>query len=388
MNPPAPILPTEAAAPSMSALARQPRALKALGLIGLLWLLFCLLIVLAGFADVARMGRREAMAGAIVDGLVGFPPLTLYHWWLWLHAETHPQGWSQPGPLLKTFAVSMAVYLICWVPYTHLVMLLQQGQPLSQLWSAIQKQRSVYLIYDAMLACCAFLVQFGYTALRLAQRREQAWRQEQTANLQLRLTLLQGQLEPHFLFNALNGISALVRGGDRSQALSALSRVSELLRYALRASRHEWLSLADELQFIRDYVELQTLRFGAGLSLRWRIDETIDWQDIACPPLLLQPLVENAIRHGLEAGDGVGDIDLQLRLEQGMVRLRLDNRLPTEPGLGIKGHGLGVPSTRERLTMLFGEQASLQTQIEQGRFIVSLSFPARGLDETLDRADR
>ncbi|KZS00924.1 Uncharacterized protein APZ42_002590, partial [Daphnia magna] len=127
--------------------------------------------------------------------------------------------------------------------------------------------------FEFMVVTGTFAAVVGLSAWQRSRRRERDWALAQSDNLRLRLTLLQGQLEPHFLFNTLNGVSSLVRAGERGQALSALSRVSELLRYALRVSRLDWVTVQDELDFVRDYLALQSLRFGAGLRLSWQLDE-------------------------------------------------------------------------------------------------------------------
>jgi hypothetical protein len=137
---------------------------------------------------------------------------------------------------------------------------------------------------DAMTASAGLALQIGWAFWRHAQAQREAALRASAENLSLRLALLQGQLEPHFLFNTLNSISALVRGAERAVALQALNRLSDLLRYALRASQQRWVSAADELAFVDDYVALQRLRFGKGLQWQTEVDTT-DWALWACPPL-------------------------------------------------------------------------------------------------------
>jgi two-component system sensor histidine kinase AlgZ len=152
---------------------------------------------------------------------------------------------------------------------------------------------------------------------RQARERELAWQRSQTDMLNLRLALeeqrmlaLRAQLEPHFLFNALNAISALVRDGDKPLALGGIGRLSDLLRYALSASvRNNRATVAAELQFVRDYLDLQRLRYGERLQVRIDGDDDL-LHEVECPPLLLQPLIENALRHDLDCRDGPSDIRL------------------------------------------------------------------------------
>lgn len=360
------------------------------------WLLFCLLLVLAQTNDAAKLGRTQLSFGVLLkDSLPLFPPFLLLSWCLFMQAQSWPRLWSSPAALLKNFVVCISVFMVVWTGYVSAIDLWQNGKPLSLWWQHIGSQRWFNRFYDFVLASSSFAVQAGLCALGAARKRELDWRREQTDNLRLRLTLLQGQLEPHFLFNALNSISALVRGSDRSTALSALSRVSELLRYALRASRSNWVTVQDELDFVRDYLALQRLRFGEGLQVRWTLQEgpgAPAWAEIACPPLIFQPLIENAIRHGLEAHEGQGVIELSLSCpEPGRLVFLIRNPLPAEAARQ-PGHGLGLSATRQRLTMLYGEQAQLHSQAmpQSACFETELTLPCRDAvhEEDSERAGR
>lgn len=214
---------------------------------------------------------------------------------------------------------------------------------------------------------------------RLARAREAGWRRAQSDNLALQLALeqqrmlaLRAQLEPHFIFNALNAISALVRTGDRPLALSGIARLSDLLRYALAAGARETVTIGEELQFVHDYLALQRLRYGA--RLRFSLDgdsETVRHGD--CPPLLLQPLIENALRHDLDSHDGESDIRLSFEVSGNEVLIRVSN--PLQPhATPNPGAGLGLHNTRERLQSS-SQQARLQTQRLDGRFLVEIRMP-------------
>lgn len=219
---------------------------------------------------------------------------------------------------------------------------------------------------------------------RQAKERELAWQRTQTDVLNLRLALeeqrmlaLRAQLEPHFLFNALNAISALVRSGDRTVALGGIGRLSGLLRYALAASVRNMTTVADELQFVRDYLDLQRLRYGERLQVRIDgADELLE--RVQCPPLLLQPLVENALRHDLDCHDGPGDIRLSFRQEGAYLSISVANpvgeRLTANPGAG-----LGLANTRDRLNLL-SPAASLQAGRRGALFVAEVRLPLAGPD--------
>lgn len=214
---------------------------------------------------------------------------------------------------------------------------------------------------------------------RQARARELAWQRAQNDMLNLRLALeeqrtlaLRAQLEPHFLFNALNAISALVRDGDKALALGGIGRLSELLRYALSASARTTTTVAAELDFVRDYLALQRLRYGERLCVH--IEGAGDLlHEVACPPLLLQPLLENALRHDLDCRAGPSDIRLCFSEEGETLAIRVTN--PAGAGLSPNpGAGLGLANTRERLRLLH-PGAQLHAGLEGGRFVAEVRLP-------------
>ena len=223
----------------------------------------------------------------------------------------------------------------------------------------------------------AAILAFFYS--RQARERELAWQRSQTDMLNLRLALeeqrmlaLRGQLEPHFLFNALNAISALVRSGDKPLALHGINLLSELLRYVLTASVRNTATLAEELRFVQDYLALQRLRYGERLQVHVEgADESLSRAE--CPPLLLQPLVENALRHDLECSEEASDIRLSFVREDGAVLVRVSN--PARRGVKANpGAGLGLPNTRDRLRLMHAE-ASLRAGLEGERFVAEIRLP-------------
>lgn len=214
---------------------------------------------------------------------------------------------------------------------------------------------------------------------RQAKERELDWQRSQTDMLNLRLALeeqrmlaLRAQLEPHFLFNALNAISALVRGGDRPLALHGIGLLSELLRYVLSASAGNCTTVAAELQFVRDYLDLQRLRYGE--RLRIHIEGALEGlQDVACPPLLLQPLVENALRHDLDCCEGPSDIRLSFIEEDEALLVRVTN--PARDGVPANpGAGLGLANTQDRLRLMHPE-ATLRAGRQGERFVAEVRLP-------------
>ncbi len=231
--------------------------------------------------------------------------------------------------------------------------------------------------------CVAVIAACSWNDGRL---RELAWMQSQSDNLALRLELeqqrllaLRGQLEPHFLFNALSAISALVRCDDKRVALDGINHLSALLRYALEAGARDHVSVREERQFLDDYLALQRLRYGARLNVRIDGDsEVVLGADI--PPLLLQPLIENALRHDLDCHDRASDIRVVFSTDAQCMAIHVSNpagdaRSPN-PGLG-----LGLRHVRERLQLAYGDSAVLHTGLHDGRFVVDIRMPLHGAEQ-------
>ncbi len=211
-------------------------------------------------------------------------------------------------------------------------------------------------------------------------------RERRAAELEQRLTAarlqaLLMQLNPHFLFNTLNAISSLMHQ-DVEAADRMLVRLSELLRRALDTRDRQEVPLREELEFLERYLEIEQTRFRERLTVRRAIDETL--LDAMVPNLVLQPLVENAIKHGIEKQRKPGVIELGARAENGQVVLTVrDNG----PGLAAsaarpnpKGHGIGVGNTRRRLQQLYGQRQELVMRDAEGggtEVVVRLPLRAR-----------
>ncbi len=210
-------------------------------------------------------------------------------------------------------------------------------------------------------------------------------RERRAAELEQRLTAarlqaLQMQLNPHFLFNTLNAISSLMHQ-DVDAADRMVVRLSELLRRALDTRDRQEIPLREELEFLDRYLEIEQTRFRDRLTVKRSIDVTL--LDAHVPNLVLQPLVENAIKHGIEKQRKPGIIELGARREEDQVVLTVHDN---GPGLAAaaarpkrKGHGIGVGNTRRRLEQLYGRrQEFLMRDAEGGGTEVIVRFPFRG----------
>ncbi|MBY0579156.1 MAG: histidine kinase [Burkholderiales bacterium] len=172
--------------------------------------------------------------------------------------------------------------------------------------------------------------------------------------IEARLKLLQAQIEPHFLFNTLANVSSLI-DVDPSEAKHLLEHLNDWLRTALICARSEEATLGDELDLLENYLRILSIRFGERLN--WRIEAGDATRSTRFPPMLLQPLVENAVRHGIEPKPGPGEIRIRASLHKDALRVEV-----ADSGAGLAaepGQGTGLANVRARLAALYGEAGRL-----------------------------
>jgi hypothetical protein len=174
-----------------------------------------------------------------------------------------------------------------------------------------------------------------------------------------RLGALRMQMQPHFLFNSLNAISVIVRDRDTATALRMLELLSEMLRRVMRADRPQEVTLADEVDFVRQYLAIEEIRFSDRLRPVFAIDSKL--LSAALPEFLLQPLVENALRHGLAKRVTATLLRIEARREgDELVLAVIDDGPGPDDGATEPSEGVGLGNTRERLVTLYGGRARLQ----------------------------
>jgi signal transduction histidine kinase len=190
-----------------------------------------------------------------------------------------------------------------------------------------------------------------------------------------RLDLLRARLQPHFLFNTLNDIAELMHE-DTERADLMLTHLAELIRHSLRDRTSANITLGEEVAFLDRYLDLARMRFQERLSVRMNIPE--DLKHAMVPNLLLQPLVENAIRHGVARRNG-GDVSVDARRDGSTLHLEVrDNG----PGLGARepSEGIGLRTTRERLTAQFGERCTLELRdLAGGGVCAAINLPLQSV---------
>lgn len=196
------------------------------------------------------------------------------------------------------------------------------------------------------------------------------WRDQVRANAKASLQALQARINPHFLFNSMNTIAALVRR-DPHTAEAAIEDLSDLFRAALGDENAE-ATLAEELQIARQYLAIEQLRLGTRLRLDWQLAADLPMQ-IRMPRLTLQPLFENAVIHGIAMLPEGGEIRVTAASGKGLLQLSLCN--PVADGQTIAGHGHALESIRRRLALYYGDKAELTADSNNGLFCVRIGIP-------------
>ncbi len=202
----------------------------------------------------------------------------------------------------------------------------------------------------------------------------QQWRRNVEAEAQSRVRALQARIRPHFLFNSMNTIASLTRTDPRV-AEQAIADLSDLFRASLREHR-ERIPLGSEIEIARAYERVERLRLGDRLRVDWQVDALP--MDTPVPALFLQPLLENAVYHGIEPLDKGGTIRVTGRREGSTAVLTIDNPIAAKLVARRPGHQIGLDNVRQRLDLMFHGETDLEIVEGPERFIVTLRFPIGG----------
>lgn len=354
----------------------MPSWLRALLLHLLLWTTLCAIAGIGTYVDGARYGDQRTFWMMTLGWWCGYLVMMALGYAAYLAYRRHPGWLATPRRIASGYLLFIAL-----------------GWPLAMLGLAYRRCYKFdlepnlantvhyWLTMDKFEWFVVFVLLTMAFGMVVAQR---LWHQRQVqardmAAVQLalerqRLAALRGQLEPHFMFNTLSAIGAMVRLGDKPLALDGLARLADLLHYALSNSERDAVTLREELQFVRDYLDLQQLRFGPRLRVRIDGADLLDDDDVDCPPMLLQPLVENALRHDLERHEGDSEISVAFSRAGPFLLVEVGNAIHAgaAPAVGL---GIGLRGIRARLDLAYGPRASLTTVRAAGRFVASLQLP-------------
>lgn len=227
--------------------------------------------------------------------------------------------------------------------------------------------------YTALYLVGLFLMFTMFRGTDLAEERLRLERLS-TEWLTIKLRTLQWQINPHFLFNSLNTVSALLKTSP-SRADQVLAMFSELLRTTLWEQENFYTSVNDELNYVHRYLDLEKTRFEDRLKLQIEADE--DALDAELPSLLLQPLIENAIKHGIAKIPGTGYIKVNVTRDRGNLIMEVSNGSsgPSQPAREVNGTGLGIKNLRERLLTIYQDSFRFSSSQDKNKWISVIEIP-------------
>lgn len=294
-----------------------------------------------------------------------------------LRLATRPSfGSPRPRVVLAHVAVFGAISLAHAVVVAWTLALINPASVLFS-WSA----RITRAFYNAMPVTVSMYgaVLAAAWALNEARAREERTVRASQLEAQLqaaRLAALRARLQPHFLYNTLHAIAALVADSRRDQAVAAIEQLSDLLHASLRDDARDVIPIREEAELAERYLALQQMRFGD--RLRYQLAIAPDVADARVPVLLLQPLVENAVLHGLDAGQARLNVTIAARRGARGIELLVENDGPAiESPARTNGHGVGLAATRARLETAYGSAASLNLEPRDGGGVsVRVTLPA------------
>lgn len=331
------------------------------------------------------LARRTLAAAFLAWSVVGL--LSLSQMWLQARSDGPPVEWRRVARLLED--------VWAWAAYTPAILWLAERLPLEAgRWRRRLPAHAAvalgFALLDAVLAVLlaralgpspapgiaavftrlvtlsvlSYFAVLGighalrYQRLHADERLHASELERQLA--QARLGALEAQLRPHFLFNALHAVSSLVRAGDRQAAIRTIAGLGELLRAALRDGGDQEIPLADELRFAERYLDIERVRFEDRLVVRFDVDPAV--ADALVPRFVLQPLLENAVRHGIEPRAAGGAVVVRAAREEGWLRVDVvdGGSGPAQPRPG--GNGVGLANTSARLRHLYGLAGRLEVE--------------------------
>ncbi len=313
--------------------------------------------------------------GSLVYGVV------LWGWWgciaglFWKLAPRYPL-------LVRFSPAGIATHLVTAsaLGVVHLLLLWSLGFPLGwdpgmtarTMWQALMNPNRFgmeILLYGFIFGIIG-VIQFQIRAQQEAMKSLELQRQLSAAQLRA----LQMQLEPHFLFNTLNAITTLVELGRRDEAVEMLSHLNAILKSTLKRTTPEKVPLSQELEIVENYLAIEQVRFADRLRIEIKVDPSA--LDSLVPCFLLQPIVENAIRHGIAHCESDGVVEASARREGGLLHLEVRDTGSGPNGHATPGNGIGLKNTRERLTHFYQNAYDMKAHpLETGGFKVAITIP-------------
>ena len=306
----------------------------------------------------------EYIAVAAISGAILSAPLRYICRWLW----TKPPATMIAGGFAAAYVTACLLRIpMNWFYHRYL----EPEWPILHWYDYLMGAMS-----STYLMACWIGLYFGVRYYESLQTQRVATLQASSLAQEAQLKMLRYQLNPHFLFNTLNAISTLILDNRNSVANSAVTGLSEFLRYTLDQDPMKKVTVAQEIEALNLYLNIEKMRFGERLKLEYAIDAAAS--NMLMPSLLLQPLIENAIKYAVSPREQGGKIRIGAHVTGGMLQLEVADDGPgmIDATRIANGRGVGIRNTRERLQVLYGERGQVSVSNTEPGLRVALTLPA------------
>jgi two-component system, LytTR family, sensor kinase len=308
---------------------------------------------------------------SMVDSLVSLLIYSGIGLSLWYPFRFFNSGETKTLPLISNLVASGALSITLWVLITKFIMttVLPEQNNYDAYWSATFPYRlgSGVFIYGLIIMTYYLFVSLN----DLSEKNAKEAKLESLVR-ETELKMLRSQINPHFLFNSLNSISSLTIT-DPEKAREMVVKLSDFMRYALSRKDEQPVSLQNELENLRLYLDIEKVRFGDKLTIEEDIET--DCLDFKIPVMLLQPLFENAVKHGVYESTESVRINTRAKKIDGYIEITISNNYDSSPSIK-RGTGTGLLNVSRRLELFYGKKASIKTTKENGIYTVSIYIPS------------
>jgi two-component system, LytTR family, sensor kinase len=310
-------------------------------------------------------------------------------WLIWWQLRPQINNATLRTMLTIFLPLSLAISIFEEMIWIMVFPQLPMGRPPMPFWHRLAFHLDAELVDNMVLFWSAFFLFKGICYYQRYREKEFAATQLQSQLVQSQMRALRMQLNPHFLFNTMNGISSLMRS-DVEAADLMLEQLSRLLRITLQRGDAQFIPLSDEMEFIEMYLAMQDRRFAGRVRQEMKVDPHL--HDVLVPTMILQPIVENAYAHGLSRISSNGLLSVEVSSEGSKLRLSVTN---SGPGLrpstvgNIPGRGIGLSNVQDRLRMHYGSDQSFSiSEIENSAVRVVVTLPLQHSARPIEKSAR
>jgi two-component system, LytTR family, sensor kinase len=345
------------------------------------WVLLGTVFALQDWINVLRWGFHVSLLIELEAWDVEYLIWGILSLLMWRFAGAFIQNGRLGRVLATVIPLSIVLSVLKEMAYVLIFPNLPLNRPHMAYWTRLQFHLYADVVNDMVIFWCSFFLFRGLGYYQRSLKSESIAAQLESQLSNARLSALRMQLNPHFLFNAMNSISSLMRT-DIDAADEMLEQLSSLLRISLERGTAQLIPLSDEIEFIEIYLSMQDRRYSDRVKRRISVDPEL--HDALVPAMILQPIVENAYIHGLSKIEKNGDLLIEAHRQQGRIVFTVTNS-----GVGLTdssekpaGHGVGISNLVDRLRLHYGEEALFELiQLDPDLVRVRIQFPLQLSDE-------